>query len=152
MTAPKKKAAPRNPTAGVAEKARGLLKDQGETVKITVQDLEAALAELGDTPDKIAGTLRAAGVSGYPEDCHHCPVAHWLTRKFDPEGGYSFSDWVESSVTGGEVAVEFFEQGSDSQTVSIPAPEAVSSFVGAFDAGKYPFLDDSESGGEDDGP
>lgn len=52
-----------------------------EQLAALVALVEAALTELGDTPDEVARTLRGAGIRGHKSECGLCPVALWLARK-----------------------------------------------------------------------
>lgn len=52
-----------------------------EQLAALVALVEAALAELGDTPDEVARTLRGAGIRGHKSECGTCPVALWLAHR-----------------------------------------------------------------------
>lgn len=84
----------------------------------------AALAELGDTPDAVADSLRAKGIKGARRAECDCPVANYL-RTLD---GIS-----EIEVSGTEV----FLGPSIDQGIGIEMPVSVAGFVHHFDEGVY---------------
>jgi hypothetical protein len=79
------------------------------------------LAELGDTADEVADTLRAKGIKGRPKSGCGCPVARLLERE-----GYT-QPWVH-----GEIYVE-----RDDLELRVDFTEAIEQFIERFDDGVY---------------
>lgn len=85
------------------------------------------LGSLGDTPDKIADTLVAAGVTGKRGIAKCCPIARWLQR----------NGITDASVGPRDVAV-----GEDDEGM-VELPDPVKVFVENFDLGYgYAALDE----------
>lgn len=85
-----------------------------------------ALAGLGDTPDAIAVTLAARGITGDPHNCVTCPIAQFLATL--------------PGVTSVSVGTSTAGVNAGNDHVEIYLPEAVTAFVGAFDAERFPQL------------
>jgi hypothetical protein len=93
------------------------------------------LAQLGDTPDEVAETLRSTGVHGVPKDNQSCAVALYL-----------------SALVGSEPRIRSVTVGHCSLMINLVAPvdarpagrlwiqlpKPVRGFVAAFDARQYP--------------
>jgi hypothetical protein len=102
---------------------------------MTTQELEArclaALAELGDTADEVAESLRNRGIGGKRGCGDRCPLANFLCR----ETGVS-----DAEVTDQDISVaakgDIFHSGA-----YFLATEPIHDFVTAFDAGRYPLLE-----------
>lgn len=90
---------------------------------VTAAELAAALAALGGTPDAVAATLRAAGVTGEPSCPRRCVVAEWLRVRLGLYGRPSVGRHVAS------VGV-----------VTVRHPAALLEFLRRFDRGDYPDL------------
>lgn len=80
------------------------------------------LAELGDTADKVADTLRAKGIKGVRESYEHCPIAKLLQAE-DREHVVVLGDSWEALV--------------DDCWLDGDLPQSVRGFVERFDAGVY---------------
>jgi hypothetical protein len=92
--------------------------------------VEAFLAELGSTPDKVAASLTRLGVHGHRRTSIGCPIAVALAQQF---GGYWCVARFYAWPTGLALAFEEITVNA-----SIPAP--VSRFTQLFDQGGYPEL------------
>jgi hypothetical protein len=86
------------------------------------------LTGLGQTPDEVAESLRAAGVTGKREDAECCPVAIWLKRA---TGADPYVDCEAASV----------RYVPDAPEVETSSPMAVRGFVVRFDHHQYPDLE-----------
>lgn len=74
---------------------------------------------MGDTVDKVANTIRAAGVKGIPDNGYSCPVARFLQLQ-----GFT-------QVT---VALLINARDTDYSMYHIQYSESVRAFVASFDA------------------
>lgn len=95
---------------------------------MTNEDLTALLLSLGDTPDAVADSLRAAGCKGKKMAPCECPVANWLLRQtqrtslvedrhcwlYPPDGDYASPGRLK-----------------------VATPAAVAQFISGFDHGQY---------------
>lgn len=94
--------------------------------------VRVALAELGDTPDAVAETLRRAGIQGRRQSSCGCPVALWLARRvpalLDRNGLFRWE------VTAGAVL-----DGDGEVWVGLPVP--VKRFIEHFDTSDPAYLD-----------
>lgn len=89
---------------------------------MTPDQITAALAALGDTPDAVAASLLRLGCVGVPGDQEFCPLACHLA---------ALGAWKPCVMPR---AVYLPRLGS------VPLPEACVGFVLAFDAARYPNL------------
>lgn len=92
---------------------------------MTPETILAKLAELGDTPDAIAESLRARGIKGDKRSATSCPLANYL-RECGAEYPVVF-DWAWVTQDDGEQGVE--------------VPAHAYQFARSFDADAYPFLE-----------
>jgi len=95
------------------------------------------LAELGDSPDEVAETLRATGVRGVPRDNRSCAVALYLSALVGSEPRIRSVTVGHCSLTINLVAP------SDSRPagrLQVQLPKPVRRFVAAFDARQYPMV------------
>lgn len=90
-----------------------------------VQELSAALAELGSTVPDVVDSLLLLGICGAPGEPRRCPVAQYLNRRFP---GAAFD------VT----TLDVFDANDLGR--GVPTPTAVGLFVFAFDHGDIPEL------------
>lgn len=96
--------------------------------RMTLEDeVLAALAELGDTPDKVADSLKAQGIKGYCCDGTHCPVGKYLNGKFPRKKLHASATHICDHTFGARL---------------VQTPRAIAVFVRLFDEGKYPDLID----------
>ena len=93
------------------------------------------LAELGDTPDEVAATLRSTGVQGVPRDNRSCAVALYLSALVGTEPRIR-------SVTVGHCSLMItLVAPGDARPAGrlwVQLPKPVRTFVAAFDARQYP--------------
>lgn len=94
------------------------------------EELWAIIVGLGDTPDRIAKTLREKGIKGVRHERCDCPIARYVRHV---AGGGLYSVSVHNSSVHHE-----------HNRWSLPLPPAVDRFVRAFDGGKYPELEELE--------
>lgn len=87
------------------------------------EELQAALARLGSSPEEIAESLNTKGISGYRRKPTNCPIANYLKQEF-PNVGLIY--------VGGVVCFD--------ETKKIPTPTEVREFINGFDKGFYPKL------------
>ena len=98
--------------------------------KVTEALVRAKLDDLGDTPERMAESLRVRGVKGQPCSSTFCPLAEYLKREFDASS----------------VSVAFLIYVHNGQSVELrPQPHWLS-FINQFDGGRYPDLIASVSG------
>lgn len=90
------------------------------------------LAGLGHTSGEVARRLAASGVRGKPRDAHSCAIALYLNAILGPEARIR-------SVRVDRTTVRVVA-GRPSLPMSIKLPEAVRTFVRAFDERLYPEL------------
>lgn len=93
---------------------------------ITPESVTALLVALGDTPHKIAKSLRALGIAGDPGEPDRCPLAAYLKK------GDLHVDVCD------DVICWFDPTTGDSD--SIETSKAVQGFIKKFDKGGYRFL------------
>lgn len=91
-------------------------------------ELTAALKALGDTPDAVADTLRALGITGVRRSHRTCPVARYLSEVFGPD------------VSVGRDMSHVRVNGVIAETTT---PQPVTQFISLFDNGRYPDLEAS---------
>jgi hypothetical protein len=125
--------------------------DHAGTVPATAEGVRAALAALGDSPDRVRANLDHAGHRGEPGESTRCPVAAYLLailaagrlRAVNP-------------VAVGDTTVTVFLADATSHEVDLPGP--VRGFVAGFDLGEYAYLhpadyvDPETDAGPDGGP
>lgn len=88
---------------------------------MVLEDLKA----LGKSQTAIAAGLKKRKIKGYRHVDSSCPVANYLADEYD----------ADASV------------GNDSITingVTVATPKTITAFISAFDAGKYPDLEENE--------
>lgn len=106
------------------------------------QTLSQALADLGDTPARVAAVLRTQGCRENPDAALYsegCPLSVYLGRLLGPG-----PEW-RVSVCRENVAVWHLEDAEDvddwpEPAALIPCPRAIEGFVRGFDRGDYPAL------------
>jgi hypothetical protein len=91
--------------------------------------IRAALEALGTTPDAIARTLHAEGVTGYRESPYCCPLANYLHARLLACG----VEVCGIEVTDYEIIVDL----ADGSAVTVATPRPVAFFVNQFDGGAY---------------
>jgi hypothetical protein len=107
------------------------------TYSLSEEGVTAALTALGNDPDLIAETLRAAGCKGIRDDESYCPVAIYVRRVLlgaDEVYAWQGGVWVGWSWMD--------ENGLDQEPAHFdwrPSP-AFAAFIEMFDAGIYPEL------------
>lgn len=96
----------------------------------TLDEIRELLGQLGDTSDQIAETLNGRDITGRREDPHCCPIANLIA----------------ASVAGADKwPAEDFTVGDD--CIHTPhgemyTPDVIGDFIGQFDNGAYPELED----------
>ena len=100
----------------------------------TSDRIAAALARLGDTPDAVAATLTAAGITGAQCETGDCPVARYVRA----ECGIGLSCLVLAEAN----RVSIIATRDDGSIIATRAvvPSPVSDFIRMFDGGDYPAL------------
>ncbi len=93
------------------------------------------LAELGDSPDEVAETLRATGVRGVPRDNRSCAVALYLSALVGSEPSIRSVAVGHCSLTINLVAPR---DSRPAGRLQVQLPKPVRRFVAAFDARQYP--------------
>jgi len=93
------------------------------------------LAELGDSPDEVAETLRATGVRGVPRDNRSCAVALYLSALVGSEPSIRSVTVGHCSLTINLVAPR---DSRPAGRLQVQLPKPVRRFVAAFDARQYP--------------
>lgn len=93
---------------------------------MTREEVEGALAYLGDTSGLVACTLQAGGYRyrGVRSNSHLCPVALWLRERFEEV----------DSISVGRVFVRV-------GTLVVDTPIPITTFIDCFDDGAYPRLE-----------
>lgn len=98
-------------------------------MKTEPSDYEAMLDFLGCTIDEVADALRARGIRGKPRSCWNCPIANLMKAVgLIAYVGLDYADLYDP-----------MDAGRDAR-VTLPTP--VSLFIGAFDLGLYPDLEE----------
>jgi hypothetical protein len=95
------------------------------------------LAELGDSPDAVAETLRATGVQGVPRDNRSCAVALYLSALVGSEPRIRSVTVGHCSLTINLVALA---DSRPAGRLQVQLPKPVRRFVAAFDARQYPMV------------
>jgi hypothetical protein len=96
-----------------------------------LEHIERAVQALGDTPEAVATTLRAAGVRGLRDSASFLnPLVRYLNRTLDIGGRLEVD-------AGGELLRLL--QGNKVSELALPA--AVQAFLDRFHAGLYPELE-----------
>lgn len=95
--------------------------------EITAAAILEALGALGDTTEKVAGTLARLDIKGTRNECFTCPIAEYLKARL-------LSSWVE-------VGTLDIAAGRDEEWVEVETPAHIAAFVLAFDRGAYPGLE-----------
>ncbi len=100
------------------------------------------LEELGDSPDRVAASLQAAGVRGVPRDNRSCAVALYLSSQLGSEAEIR-------SVTVGHCSMLISLVKPDDRrpagTLLVQLSKPIRRFVAAFDARQYPTIVRDES-------
>lgn len=91
------------------------------------------LDSLGGTAEVVAARLLAEGCRGHRESRCSCPVATFVARHLDADGGDFF---VEVSRT----VAKLSRTSPRRSSFEAALPPAVAAFVGRFDAGEFPAL------------
>lgn len=105
--------------------------------------LSGVLAGLGNTPDEVAATLRAAGVTGARRFGRRCPIAVYMGIKAKERvpSAAQVIVWISSEETTVRIHTP-----SGEEAASVTTPVAVAAFVDAFDDGRlYTDLADDTS-------
>ncbi len=92
--------------------------------------IEELLKSLGDDADGVAATLHGQDIVGHREDCWHCPIANLIARRVPGADRWKQEEW--------SVSDEYIKIPG---RVKVYPPDAVAAFIGAFDGGRFPFLD-----------
>lgn len=95
------------------------------------------LAELGESPDEVAETLRATGVRGVPRDNRSCAVALYLSVLVGSEPRIRSVTVGHCSLTINLVALP---DSRPAGRLQVQLPKPVRRFVAAFDARQYPMV------------
>jgi len=99
------------------------------------QSTRGLLAQLGDSPDEVAETLRASGVHGVPRDNRSCAVALYLSAQMGIEPRIR-------SVTVGHCSLMLSlvapKDARPAGRLWVQLPKAIRGFVAEFDACHYP--------------
>jgi hypothetical protein len=96
------------------------------------QSIRQCLAELGDSPDAVAGRLGDYGVVGVPGRADDCPVARYLKVVIGSERSVKVVGVLERRL-------RVTRHGAH-LPLSMVLPRGVADFVRCFDEGKYPEL------------
>jgi hypothetical protein len=88
----------------------------------TTMTVQEALEALGGTPSEVAFSLRKEGIKGHLNSACHCPVAKYLSKKFENRSFAVNSLDVISYI--------------DIHREIVPLPRPVSFFIAAFDSGE----------------
>ena len=84
---------------------------------------------LGDSPEKVADTLRKKNIKGRIGSRSSCPIANYLHR------------YHPGRVSVSQLMARFYEKsGGTERQMQIYLPDQLRDFVGRFDAGEYPDL------------
>jgi len=103
------------------------------TATTTARRVRYLLADLGDSPDAVAETLRAAGITGVREVGSACPVANWLHHQEPTLGDLEVSEE--------EVALLLSDDDEPGDHFEwVIQTDAVADFIVRFDHGHYPDL------------
>lgn len=98
--------------------------------------IAAELAELGATADEVYSSLKAAGITGWPDDTGNCPVANLLLRKLSRE--FPLTDSHRVSVDTPTVHCSVKNRTIDAVVEAhAVAPQPVAEFIKRFDAGTH---------------
>jgi hypothetical protein len=95
------------------------------------------LLELGDTPDRVAASLEAAGVRGVPKDNRSCAVALYLSAQMGTEAE------VRAVTVGHCSMLITLVNPDDSRPAGrllVQLSKPMRRFVAAFDALEYPMI------------
>lgn len=95
------------------------------------------LDEMGDTPAKVAWTIKDAGVLGQRCSPNHCPVVSYLKSRLP---GHHFAAGV-SCVHHYHARDGLDEMAILDLTRHVSLPHPVREFVRAFDRGEHPALE-----------
>jgi hypothetical protein len=95
----------------------------------------ALLADLGRSPDEVARSLEAAGVSGVPMDNRKCAVALYLSALMGADPRVRSVNVGRCSLLIGTAAPPEFRP---SGRLLVQLPKPVRQFVAAFDDRHYP--------------
>ncbi|MEV6601354.1 hypothetical protein AB0M36_31545 [Actinoplanes sp. NPDC051346] len=91
---------------------------------------ERALVALGETADAVAAALTAAGFAGFPITADRCPIGNYVRA----------SDVRITGVSVGLDAVRVWTATTHGIPAPVALPDAVRTFLGRFDARRYPDL------------
>ena len=95
------------------------------------------LAELGNSPDEVAETLRVTGVQGVPRDNRSCAIALYLSALVGSDPSIRSVAVGHCSLTINLVALP---DSRPAGRLQVQLPKAVRRFVAAFDARQYPMV------------
>jgi len=101
---------------------------------LTEEWLAEVLAELGETRDEVAETLRKAEIKGRRCDPYDCPVTRYVTSRVMEHLGPSDHATVASCTF---VRIELELAGVGYRMLKLRAPGPVSDFIDAFDSGRH---------------
>ena len=102
--------------------------------------LRSALAALGATPDAVAASLAAAGVTAPRGDYEDSPVGRYLNRLLRAAGQRPLAWTVGYAEAIGRYPAHRDARVFPAPQVRIPLPPPVRGFLQAFDVGRYPAL------------
>ena len=96
------------------------------------------LESLGDTPDQVADTLRARGITGFPEDPTYCPIANLIKAEVPAAANQDL--WTyDLGDEGYFVCMSYVQIFGESDELRPPMP--VKKFIAAFDGLDEAYLD-----------
>ncbi len=96
------------------------------------------LGSLGDTPDKIAASLRAQNIKGKQGSTRYGIIANAINTQCDAWAGLKvYGDCSKQNQNG---HWSYSASYNDCQIIDPRLPQAVQDFIGLFDQGKYPDL------------
>lgn len=75
----------------------------------------------------VAARLAAAGITGKPRECGHCPVSEYLQLGAHGRNVYVGGEHITAPPRG-------------SVWIELPTPDVIRAFVAEFDTGKHPAL------------
>ena len=90
------------------------------------------LDDLGDTPNKIAASLKEKGIKGKPSDNESCPIAIFLIQE-----GASYDRFCSVGCN----RIILYLPGGRGANIMIPTSTPIRAFTMDFDYGKYPELE-----------
>jgi len=115
-------------------------------MSVTKEEIEAKLAELGDTPLSVYRGLRHEGIKGKRGQNESCPIANYLQREFDlPLVRVQYVRGCAETIKAPEFSYSIDRQEEQwaewrKHLVSFTLTDAVQEFIKKFDGGGYPSL------------